>query len=476
MRGFSLILMQVLVLLSTDVVAQEEKMPLNVSTALLKEAVKEINQVPAALAMSSSPSSCVLENGTDNKPVERELKVADCNSEMTATDVLILKKIEDDVATLKDSDLKKDSPEYKKAYAGLLKDAEEGLTPAAKGVLATNLLKKSFAQQKILQNQEVLMRDPRFKTFKKAFISFEAWSEYHIQNFGPGSPIASMGYFDMIKTPVHAVIDLMNGTKTPLTVELYQESMKRVGDTQIALLNAIRDLGISQEEKSEMTKSLREYNGIISQRDHVFLEGTVKRAEALRSTVVQLGGAIEARLLDQVLTKTGFDQNALGQGLRSMLNSSSKSIFKEQTKLVLKALSDGGDPGCVWGILAAEENPKIWKEALISGVQSGARTFTAELTRKNNKKRLGATVDVILKGKDLYDEIKGIADNVTAGAEALKKSKEVEALLAKAKEEKDLIKRGKMEKEAKEIMRTLKDKSVESGVDAVDQIVDHIKK
>lgn len=409
-------------------------------------AVKEVKRVPA------------------EKSAPRELTIAECSSDVTTTDYLILEEIATDLRALKKKALKETSAEYKKAYEAILEGADEGLTPAAKGMLATHLFKES------------IQGDDQSKEFRKALFEFQEWGDFHMMNFGPGTPYASFGVLDMVNTPMKWLLDQIynGGEKTPLVSEIYEKSIIRVGDKAMKLLEIIRLLDIPQESKSAMAMKINEYNRLLSQRDQMTLDATIQRADALKSTVIQVGAAIEVELLGQALGKLGAS-NGPGKFLIAGLDKAKSTITKEQVKLLLKSYYSGGNAGCAWGIMAAKENPRIWREAIQDGVKKGAFTLATQVIKGASDEDIHLLVDTFNVGKKTHGYIKGAFGAGDYAILAAKRFKESGILIAEAKAEKNVKKRGRIEKDAREKLRESKMFAIDAGADMVDLAFDTLE-
>jgi hypothetical protein len=421
--------------------------------------------------------SFLLLSAKENTPVEKEIKrvpaenrasaelsIADCSSDVTVTDYLILEEIATDLKALKKRALKETSLEYKKIYEAILEGADEGLTPAAKGMLATHLFKES------------LQADGQSKEFRLALFEFQEWGEFHMMNFGPGTPYASFGVLDMINTPMKWLMDQIynGGEKTPLVSEIYEKSIIRVGDKAIKLLNVIRLLDIPQETKSAMSKKISEYNHLLSQRDQMTLDATIQRAEAIKSSVIQVGAAVEAELLSLVLSKIGAS-NGPGKFLISGINKTKSTITKKQIKMLLKALQSGGDASCAWGIMASKENPRIWREAIEAGVKKGAFTLATQVIKGASDADINLLVDTFNITKNTEGYVKGAFGTGQDSILAAKKFKESGILISQARAEKNLKKRGKIEKDAREKLREAKAHAIDAGADMIDLAFDTVE-
>jgi hypothetical protein len=387
---------------------------------------------------------------------EAKLSVADCSKEITDTDYKIIEKILTDLKALNKSGLDAKSAEYKTAHAKIIEGVDDALSPAAKGMLATEVFKATFTVPNAT------------KEFKNAFSDFEIWAGFHVRSFGPGTDYASMGIMDSVRTPIHWVLDQVNngGERTPLGIELYEESMLRVHDRWTKLDKAISKLDLPKEEKSALFAKVREYGQMIQKRDGIMLEATQERAQAFQSAVVQIGAAVEAKLISRHIQQAKQERPGAVEALLWGLDEGAAIIFKEHTKLAIKAFQSGGDIGCAWGIMAAKENPEIWKGAL----KGASMEFVAGLASSNPN--FGIAVDTVIASKNSQDVL---VDSVGVAQQLLEAKKlfaEAGVLIDQAEKEDNLIKKGKLEKEAREKLREFRELRVDAGMSIYELGVD----
>lgn len=300
----------------------------------LKKATENFSILESALKEAgNSPTAC---NTKNEVKADVKLSIADCSSDVTETDRKIIEKILDDLKVLSKRNLDKKSSEYKNTYAKIIQGADEALSSAAKGILANEVFKETFT----VPNET--------KEFKRAFIEFQTWAGFHVKSFGPGTEYASLGIMDSVRTPIHWVIDQVanDGERTPLGIELYKESMLRFHEKWTKLNDVISKLDLPREEKSELFAKVREYGQMIEKRDGVMLDATQDRIQAFQSAVVQIGAAVEAKLITRHLSQSKKKRPKAVAALIDGINTGAGIIFKEHTKIAIKAFQSGGDIGC----------------------------------------------------------------------------------------------------------------------------------
>ena len=410
---------------------------------LLKETIEGTEFVKKAIHTTTSPTGCEALLGTKGK--RESLKLADCNTNVTKTDHLIIDKIMKDIQELNNKNLENNSIEYKDSYKKIFEGSGEALSPAAKGMLATNVLK------------EVLKVETNSKKLKQALNNFHAEAEFHVQHFGPGTSNSSLGFLGMTNTPVNWVIDKITGAKrTPTLQELYTESDNRVSKSAFALTLAIKSSDLPDDEKNELNKKSLAFQQMILDRNGKMADATVDRIAAEKSTFFQYIAAVEARLANFALVKTGLSKVSGLKGIHKTLEYSSLVIFREQASLMAQAGTTVGDMGCAWGILAAEENTKIWKEAVLSGMAMGLG--------KEIGGKLGVAVTVAMDAHELKVDADGLGPSALAAINAYKEGTKLMGMAEQAEADGNIIAQGKLENEAIEKFREYRIQRIKAGV------------
>jgi hypothetical protein len=160
-----------------------------------------------------SPVRCnTKQEGTQAEAEEVKLSVSDCSTAVTDTDLKIIEKILTDIKALKKSNLDAKSAEYKTAYAKIIEGADDALSPAAKGMLATQIFKETFSVPNAT------------KEFKNAFSEFESWAGFHVRSFGPGTDYASLGLMDSVRATIPAELKgIAMGGSTTRSFRMYSD-------------------------------------------------------------------------------------------------------------------------------------------------------------------------------------------------------------------------------------------------------------
>lgn len=361
--------------------------------------------------------------------------IQDCKEGMTELDKRIIGETIKKAQVLNVSG--SSSAEIEAGVGELVSSVYDSLSPAAKAALTQAVFEQSLASVESVE-------------YRAAFKDYMDAVNEHTKVFGPGGKYSSIGtYSDVVGSAYK---------KFSLSWDKVQNKFRK-------LLPAIEKLNLPEEQHLDLTEKLGLFNSDLNYtQNHNMFNASQKRMQAEQGIVLQVGAAAALTVVTAGAGAGAFA--AVGAGTSTVLAISggasvAATIFAVgQGKMAAEALWSKGNFGCEYALRAYEENPKIAKAALISGVTAAVLGPLAGKFATSEKvmavlKYTKYAGEVVMAGSIILDS-KQAYDKYNKGNSLLEQSQQ--ALKAN-----DLVKAAALEKEADEEFELVHKYAVNAG-------------